>query len=131
VGFGIGLDRLLSALRKTQNRSVSEVPATPATNVLVVAAAKGRHEDAIGVSAALRDAGLAVELDTGKRDERSSLDYAAGRGIAYVVFVGDEKATKRELRIRRRGERTDRFMALSSLTALAKEENAASTGGRP
>jgi ATP phosphoribosyltransferase regulatory subunit len=128
VGFGIGLDRLLSALRTTQNRSVSEMPAT---NALVVAAAKGRYEDGIGVSAALREAGLSVELDTGGRDERSSLEYAAGRGIAYVVFVGDEKAKKGELRIRRRGERTDRFMALSSLTALAKEENAASTGGRP
>jgi ATP phosphoribosyltransferase regulatory subunit len=128
VGFGIGLDRLLSALRKTPNRSVSEMPAT---NVLVVAAAKGRHEDGIGVSAALRDAGLSVELDTGGRDERSSLDYAAGRGIAYVVFVGDEKAKKGELRIRRCGERADRFMALSSLTALAKDESSASTGGVP
>ncbi len=63
------------------------------------------------MSAALRDAGLSVELDTAGRDERSALDYAAGRGIAYVVFVGDEKAKKGELRIRRCGERTDRLMA--------------------
>jgi ATP phosphoribosyltransferase regulatory subunit len=128
VGFGIGLDRLLSALRRTQNRSVSEMPMT---NVLVVAAAKDRHEDSIAVSAALRGAGLSVELDTGGRDERSSLDYAAGRGIAYVVFIGGEKAKKGELRIRRCGERNDRFMTLSSLTALAKDESAASTGGVP
>ncbi len=128
VGFGIGLDRLLAALQKTQNHSMSEMPVT---NVLVVAAAKGRHEDGIAVSAALRDAGLSVELDTGGRDERSSIDHAAERGIAYVVFIGDEKAKKGELRIRRCGERTDRFMALPSLTALAKDESAASTGGVP
>jgi histidyl-tRNA synthetase len=118
----------LLALRKTQSRSMSEMPATHA---LVVAAAKGRHEDAIGVSAALRDAGLSVELDICGGDERSLLDYAAARGIAFVVFVGDEKAKKGELRIRRCGERSDRFMALSSLTTLAKDESAAPKGGMP
>ncbi|MGB6535325.1 MAG: ATP phosphoribosyltransferase regulatory subunit [Xanthobacteraceae bacterium] len=127
VGFGIGLDRLLTVLRKTNERSVSRLPTTHA---LVVVAANGRHEDAIGVSAALRGAGLSVELDTAGRDEQSALDYAAGRRIGYVVFVGDEKAKKGELRIRRCGERTDRLMTISSLTAQVRE-SAASNGGVP
>jgi ATP phosphoribosyltransferase regulatory subunit len=126
VGFGIGLDRLLLALQK------AEAPSRDirAPQALVVAEEKTRHAECIRVSAMLREAGWSVELDLSNRGERDTLAHAARHDIPYVVFVGDGKAKKGGLRVRRLDERTDRQLAFADLEAYARRESAAVAEGK-
>jgi len=128
VGFGIGLDRLLSTLQQQTQTPVSMQAQAP--QALVVAAGSTGHEKAIRVSAILREAGWSVELDCSGRDERSSLAEAASRRIAYVAFVGGEASKKDQVRIRRLRDRADEFVALSALVSYAQRESDGSVTGK-
>jgi ATP phosphoribosyltransferase regulatory subunit len=122
VGFGIGLDRLLLALRKSGARSHDEAPPADA---LVVAAARTRHDQSIGAAAALRAAGWTVELDSSGRDEESALRYAAKRGIPRIVFVSEADLKKGQVRVRDLAAREDRVVALSSISIAVRTGGAA------
>jgi ATP phosphoribosyltransferase regulatory subunit len=126
VGFGIGLDQLLLALQKADapSRGVRKPRA------LVVAEEKAGHAECIRVSAMLRDAGWAVELALSGRGERDAPAYAAKHSIAYVVFVGDDKANKGALRVRRMDERGDQHLAFADLKAYAHRESEAIAEGK-
>jgi ATP phosphoribosyltransferase regulatory subunit len=126
VGFGIGLDQLLLALQKAETPS-REMQAPQA---LVVANGKTQTEECIRVSAALRDAGWTVELDTLSRGERDALNHAATRNISHVVFVGGDKSKKNELRIRQLDQRADQHLSFSDLQAYAARESAALLAGK-
>lgn len=119
VGFGIGLDRLLPALHKTRAAAAGVAPAPQA---LIVAAGSNRHVECIAASAALRQAGCAVELDFSERDERTALSYAAKRRIPCVIFIGADKSKKDQARVRRIGSRGDQTMPLAALPAFVKGE---------
>ena len=121
VGFGIGVDRLLLAL---QNMQAPRSGKAPSPQALVIAPEPARYEEGIGASVALRGAEWSVELDSSGRDERSALAYAAKHKIPYVVIVGEDKAKKGQVRVRRMGDRADQIMTLSSLEAYANAESA-------
>ncbi len=127
VGFGIGLDRLLLALQKSDVRRADDMPVPEA---VVVAAAKTRHEPCIRAAAALRAAGWSVELDLSGRDEENALRYAAKRNIPRVVFVSEGDMKKSNIRIRRLADRDDRIVALSSIADDAKCGGAGEPAGR-
>jgi ATP phosphoribosyltransferase regulatory subunit len=126
VGFGIGLDQLLSALQKAEALSGD----TRAPRALVLAEGTARHAECIRVSALLRDTGWSVQLELSERGERDALAYAAKHDIAYVVFVGDGKAKKDSLRLRRLDERGDRNLTFADLEAYARREGAAVAGAK-
>lgn len=132
VGFGIGLDRLLSATAKGKAAGSGTMRAPQAPRALVVAGDADGQEDSIRAAATLRDAGWVVELESSGRDEKSALDYAAKSRFAYVVFAGGEKPQEDKVRIRRLSDRAEQRLAVASLPAYAKgEKAAASRGGRP
>jgi ATP phosphoribosyltransferase regulatory subunit len=129
VGFAIGLDRLVLALRGSEISASSE---SLAPRALVVAAGTVPHEDCISVSVALRNAGWSVETDTSGRRARSALGYALKRKIPYVVFVGEDELKNGSVRIKRLTDRNDQLIALSALEAYAKGESARElAGGTP
>lgn len=122
VGFGIGLDRLLLALQGQSDASTTLAP-----QALVVVTGKTPREDGIGVAAALREAGWAVELDSSGSDEQNALRYAAKRKIAHVVFADRQTLKKGEVRVRRPNDRTDQVMTWASLRAMAANARAGKT----
>jgi ATP phosphoribosyltransferase regulatory subunit len=126
VGFGIGLDQLLLALQKADAPSRG----VRAPRAIVVAEEKAGHADCVRVSALLRETGWDVELALPSRGERDALAYAAKRSLSHVIFVGDGKAKKGALRVRRLDERGDRHMAFADLQAYARGESAAVAEGK-
>jgi histidyl-tRNA synthetase len=120
VGFAIGLDRLLIALKKSRpaGSGLSQAP-----RALVVAAGAVRHEECIRISVALRNAGWSVETETSGRRARSVLNYALKQQIPYVVFVGEDELKNGQVRIKRLDDRDDQLVPLSSLDAYVKGEN--------
>ncbi len=119
VGFAIGLDRLLPALREAYSRDAAD-RLTP--QALVNGLGPRGYEQSMRVSAALRAAGWSVELDLSDSDERSCLAYAAKRKIRYVIFA--DAAKKSELRVRRTDKAADQTMSLAALVAHARRERA-------
>jgi ATP phosphoribosyltransferase regulatory subunit len=126
VGFGIGLDRLLLALRSGAAAGASEKPAPRA---LVVAAGATPHEECIRVSSVLRAAGWPVELDASGRGEADALRYAADRKIGHVIVVDGALLKKGDVRVRRLADRRDQIVALASLQAGAGGEGAGKSAG--
>jgi ATP phosphoribosyltransferase regulatory subunit len=120
VGFAIGLDRLLIALKKS--RQAGSDP-SQAPRALVVAAGAVRHEECIRISVALRNAGWSVETETSGRRARSILNYALKQKIPYVVFVGEDELKNGQVHIKRLDDRNDQLVPLSSLEAYVKGEN--------
>ena len=126
VGFGIGLDRLLPAL---QARNAASGIA-PAPQAVIVAEGSNREEECIAASAALRQAGWAVELDLSSRDERNALSYAAKRKIPYVIFIGAGGSKKGQARVRQVGGRGDQVMPIAAVAAYLKGEAGGAGGAR-
>jgi ATP phosphoribosyltransferase regulatory subunit len=123
VGFAIGLDRLLVALRKSQ---IDLAHDRQNPRALVVAAGAVRQEDCIRVSVGLRNAGWSVETETSGRRARSALTYALKRKIPYLVFVGEDEIKNGQVRIKRLDDRNDQLVPLTKLEAYVKGEDATS-----
>ena len=123
VGFAIGLDRLLVAMRKTQvKRRINSY----GPDALVVAAGAVPHEECIRVSTGLRMAGWSVETETSGRRARSALSYALKRKIPYLVFVGEEEIKNGQVRIKRLLDRDDQLVKVGDFEAYVKAEGAKS-----
>jgi ATP phosphoribosyltransferase regulatory subunit len=126
VGFAIGLDRLLVALRKSD---VDPPSHSNGPDALVVAAGSVTQEQCIRVSVGLRRAGWSVETETSGRRARSALSYALKRKIPYLVFVGEDEIKNGQVRIKRLDDRNDQLVELKNLETYVKGERLTSRAG--
>src|ERR1043165_681644 len=119
VGFAIGLDRLLVAMRKSEGDRQTD---SYGPDALVVAAGTGPHEECIRVSTNLRRAGWSVETETSGRRARSALSYAEKRKIPYLVSVGEDEIKSGQVRIKRLLDRNDQLVKIADFDAYVKAE---------
>ncbi|HET9851506.1 MAG TPA: histidine--tRNA ligase [Candidatus Limnocylindrales bacterium] len=92
IGFGLGLDRVLLALRE-QGGGAGEIDAPEEAPVAVVVGSD--PEDTVArlrVATDLRAAGLAARAELGKRKLGKQLEAAARDGAHFAVILGDELA---------------------------------------
>lgn len=87
IGFGIGVDRTLLALR------AEGVEAGPAGRVDVFAVALGAEARAavVPLLARLRDAGLRADMAYGNRGMKGSFKAADRSGAAHTIVVGEQE----------------------------------------
>ncbi|HXG25512.1 MAG TPA: histidine--tRNA ligase [Candidatus Binatia bacterium] len=93
IGFGLGLDRILLALREAGGGSAGAIDAPPPSPVAVVVGSD--PEDTVTrlrLATDLRAAGLAARAELGKRKLGKQLEAAARDGAHFSVIVGDELA---------------------------------------
>jgi ATP phosphoribosyltransferase regulatory subunit len=126
VGFAIGVDRLLVALRKSQ---VDPPPESNGPDALVVAAGSVTQEECIRVSVSLRKAGWSVETETSGRRAKSALSYALKRKIPYLVFVGEDEIKNGQVSIKRLDDRNEQLVALKNLETYVKGEPSTERAG--
>jgi histidyl-tRNA synthetase len=91
IGFGLGLDRILLALREQGGGAASEIDAPEPSPVAVVVGAE--PDDTVSrlrIATQLRDAGLAARAELGKRKLGKQLEAAARDGAHFAVILGDE-----------------------------------------
>ncbi len=122
VGFGVGIERILLATREAGAAARTPLGAPDA---LVVAAGAVREEDCIRVSAALRKAGWSVETESSGRRPKNVIPGADERGIAYVVFVGEDELRSGNVSIRHLKDHREKTVPLAALADFVK---AAGTG---
>ena len=86
IGFGIGLDRTILAMEEQGVK----LPARPA--LVAVLGSGDDHIRRLRVSAALREAGVAVRPDGSSRRLGKQLESAAKAGARWAVIVGEGEA---------------------------------------
>jgi histidyl-tRNA synthetase len=91
IGFGLGLDRVLLALREQGGGSAGEVDAPEAAPVAVVVGTTPDDTVArLRVATELRAAGLAARAELGHRKLGKQLEAAARDGAHFAVILGAE-----------------------------------------
>ena len=105
IGFGMGLTRVILALREAGLDNI-----TPAKPSLYVAALGERAQiKALAIAERLRAAGSFVECDIVGRSLKAQMKYANKIGAGYTLIIGDSEidAGKAQLRNMENGEQTE------------------------
>lgn len=95
VGCSIGITRIQMYLMK---KRLSEYSSYPSTALSIV----GEEATAYGlkVASVLRNHGLAVAVDVSRKKLSDAIETAAGRGVRYLVIVGENEMKNRMVTIR-------------------------------
>jgi histidyl-tRNA synthetase len=88
IGFGVGLDRVLLALRSPELAAIPDPP--PAA--VVVGADPAATAERLRIATQLRAAGIAARAELGQRKLGKQLEAAARDRAHFAVIVGDELA---------------------------------------
>jgi histidyl-tRNA synthetase len=88
IGFGVGLDRVLLALKAEGIATPSE----PGPVAVVVGADPAATAERLRVATELRAAGLEVRADLARRKLGRQLEAAAKEGAHFAIILGDELA---------------------------------------
>jgi histidyl-tRNA synthetase len=89
IGFGIGLDRLVLALREQAGPAgADDTPAVP--TVVVIGADPADSLTRLRVATDLRAAGIAARAELGHRKLGKQLEAAAKERAHFAVIIGDE-----------------------------------------
>ena len=105
IGFGMGLTRVILALREAGLDNI-----TPAKPSLYIAALGERAQiKALAIAERLRAAGSFVECDIVGRSLKAQMKYANKIGAGYTLIIGDSEvdAGKAQLRNMENGEQTE------------------------
>lgn len=94
VGISFGVDRLLDILEK-QNQKVP-----PKAQALVMAFSEKQKPAALKLATELRKIGINTELDLLGRNLPKNSDYAAKKGIRFLLVIGENEEKKGAITIK-------------------------------
>ncbi len=109
IGASLGLDRLLAAMEELKLIP----PVSTTAQVFVPFFDANRQDDYLGLAAALRHAGLRVELYPEPKKIGQQLKYAGERGFRIAVIAGDQEFTAQTCQIKDLAERTSQEVSLA------------------
>ncbi len=96
VGFGLGIDRIILNM-KEQNL---DVPSLPRPQVFIAHVGNEAREEAIKLTARLRQAGIGVIEAMGSRSLKAQLRQANALGVRYTVIIGDQEVKTGTVQLR-------------------------------
>lgn len=113
VGFGIGVDRTMLALR------AEGVDVAPAARVDVYGVALGAEARAamVPLLASLRDAGLRVDMAYGNRGMKGAFKGADRSGAAHTLVLGEQEIAEGNCIIKNMADGQQRTVALNEVVA--------------
>jgi histidyl-tRNA synthetase len=117
IGASLGLDRLLAAMEELK---IIEIVRTPA-DVLVVYFSQERLDDYLKLAAAVRAAGLAVEVYPEPKKVGKQLQYADRRGHRVALIAGENELAAGQCQVKdlTRGESVT--LPLAEVAAKVRE----------
>ncbi|MCS1350249.1 histidine--tRNA ligase [Mechercharimyces sp. CAU 1602] len=118
IGFGIGMERVLLALKTSEK----EFPQMTTLDAYVVALGEQAQEETTRILHELRKAGLAVERDLLNRKLKGQMKAADRAGARYVVIIGDEEIKNQRVRIKELASGEQSEVGLEELTHILKEK---------
>jgi len=119
VGFGMGITRLIQALKDENKLPSPDVGA----EIYIASMGEKAVKKAFGLTQALRNAGVRADCDICGRSLKSQMKYADKTGAKNVLVVGDNEIEtgEAELRDMRGGEKHKTDLSIESIMKLLKD----------
>ena len=117
TGGSLGIERICEIM--SAEGMFKDIPASR-TRVLVAAARDEPklRQKAIETAQKLRSEGIAAETDLMGRKLKKGLDYATGRGIPYIIIIGDKELKSGRLALRDMAKREQKSMPLQRILKI-------------
>jgi histidyl-tRNA synthetase len=122
IGFGMGLERVLIALRDED----VPPPIEPPLDVYVVALSAAARDVAVQVVAELRSAGLSADLPYEERPMKAQLKMADRAEARFAAIVGDDEVAAGTVSMRRLADGTQATVSRDAVVAHARADRGAS-----
>ncbi len=106
VGFGIGLERLVIALRGAEHRAAERAP-----DVFLVALDAAALRDNLALADTLRQRGLTVLAGYDVQSVKAQMRQANNAGAAWVVLQGEDERTQGVVKLKDMRGGSERFCA--------------------
>ena len=119
IGFGMGLTRIVLAMKAKAEKGEFELPKNPSP-VLYIAPMGDRGEAyAMKTVTALRERGIYAECDVVKRSLKAQMKYADKIGAKFVLVVGDNELDEDKATLKNMANRDDsKEVSLSAVAGL-------------
>ena len=117
VGFGMGMERLLSVMASNN----VEFPAPPETAVYFAANGEEPRMKAFALAQELRENGVSAEFDHMDRSFKAQFKYANKLGAKYTVAIGDEELERGIVRVKCMADGEETEVRISRLVDYFKE----------
>lgn len=114
LGFALGFERTLLAMQAAG----AAVPAPPVAQVYVARVHECVQAEVFGLASALREAGIAAELDHQARSLKSQFKQADRLGARLVVIVGPEELESDEVTLRNMETKEEVRTPIAGLAAV-------------
>ena len=118
IGFGLGVTRLVLAIKKNAEKRGSALPENEKPLIYIAPMGNKAQIKAIGLVHSLRSAGVTAECDITGRSLKAQMKYADKIGALYAAVIGDNElnAGTCELKNLRTGEK--KSVAIDDLTEI-------------
>ncbi|TLM97551.1 MAG: histidine--tRNA ligase, partial [Actinobacteria bacterium] len=113
LGFALGFERTLLAMQAAG----ATVPAPARAEVFVAAVDDSTRDMAFSITSALRDAGIAAEMDHQARSLKSQFKAADRFGADLVVIIGPDELAQGEATVRNMGTKEEIRLPLAEMAA--------------
>jgi histidyl-tRNA synthetase len=113
LGWALGFERTLLAMQAAG----VEIPAPPRAEVYVARVDDSVTAEVFALAQALRDAGIAADLDHQARSLKSQFKQADRLGARYVAIVGPDELAAGEFTLRDMGTKEETRVALDAAAA--------------
>lgn len=121
IGFGMGLTRVVLALKAKAQKGETELPKNPSPKIYIASMGERAEIYALKTVRSLRDAGIYAECDLVSRSMKAQMKYADKLGAKYVLAVGDNELDTGEGILKNMNDRDDRkTIKLDEITELLK-----------
>lgn len=111
LGFALGFERTLLAMQAVG----AEIPAPAVAEVFVARVDACVEAEVFGIAAALRQAGIAAEMDHQARSLKSQFKLADRLGARFVVVAGPHELADGEVTLRDMSTKEERRVAVAGL----------------
>ncbi len=116
VGYAVGVDRLLLAL-KSQDKLQASLPGPDA---YIVHFGGDTKRKAAQIAHGLRGQGLWIELDYADRSIKAQMKAANRLNSHYVLVIGEDELAKNQAVLRDMNDGQEKFVALDEVEQLSK-----------
>lgn len=119
IGFGMGLTRIVLAMKAKAEKGEFELPKNPSPVLYIAPMGDRGVAYAMKTVTALRERGIYAECDVVKRSLKAQMKYADKIGAKFVLVVGDNELDEDKATLKNMANRDDsKEVSLSAVAGL-------------
>ncbi len=119
IGFGMGLTRIVLAMKAKAEKGLLELPEAPKPLLYIAPMGEKAKLYAVKTVTQLREKGIYAECDVVSRSLKAQMKYADKIGAKYVLVVGDNELDEGKATLKNMTDRDDsKEIALDSVANL-------------